>query len=71
MKWYLDEYERMTRLIRGFAESPAQKLLSDLEELRQLAEPPGRRIDLIASRPLLPFSSSPCMPQARRPDLHS
>lgn len=39
--FWFDEFERMNRLLRSMMESPAAKLLQDVEKQRQLLEPPG------------------------------
>lgn len=41
--FWFDEFERMNRMLRDLTESPTQKLLRELEQHRQLLEPPGYR----------------------------
>src|SRR5215212_8185861 len=43
MNWYLDEYDRMNRLLRDLYQDPARKFMQDLEKYRELMEPPGYR----------------------------
>lgn len=41
--YWMDEFERMTRMLRDMAESPAVRFMRDFEKQRQLLEPPGYR----------------------------
>lgn len=43
MSWYVDEAERMNRLLRGLYDDPTRKLMRDMERYRELMEPPGYR----------------------------
>lgn len=39
--FWVDEFERMNQVLRDVIESPAQRILRDMEQYRQLLEPPG------------------------------
>lgn len=41
--FWFDEFERMNRMLRDLTESPSQQILRQLEQQRQLLEPPGYR----------------------------
>jgi hypothetical protein len=41
--FWSDEFERMSRMVRDLMQSPAQNLLREMEQHRQLLEPPGYR----------------------------
>jgi hypothetical protein len=41
--FWSDEFERMSRILRDVMESPAQNFLREIEQHRQLLEPPGYR----------------------------
>lgn len=42
-QFWFDEFERMTRMYKDLLESPATRLMRDMEQQRQLLEPPGHR----------------------------
>jgi uncharacterized protein YgiM (DUF1202 family) len=43
ISFWFDEFERINRMIRDLTESPTQQILRQLEQQRQLLEPPGYR----------------------------